>query len=371
MMNRIAGWLKEWGLDALPWDSPGLFRPGDYILSRLLELSEQVDGAIIIFADEDKAWYHADAQPQPRDNVLIEYGIFASRLGRQRTVVCRKGNPKTASDLGGLIFLQFRGKQQDADARERLQHWSNDLPELIRQDREKEEQRRKAERKALQSGIDAVLQLPSDPERTIEIVTGSLRGIRDVDVIVSSENCDLQPARYYEASMSGTLRYLDAEKNESDLRVTRDAYVESLEAAKAKAGVQVPVLLGAVIVTPTTGLRRQGVKYVFHAATVQGAIETGYSAREEAIDEAIRNSFGRFTALAGAEKLESILFPVFGGGTGRLGPDSIAGRMIPAIEAGMNENPKVRRTLILAYIESHRRALRDAAASAGWKKKRG
>jgi hypothetical protein len=40
----------------------------------------------------------------------------------------------------------------------------------------------------------------------------------------SSENTDLQPSRYYDPTMSGSLRYLDAEKNDVDLRVTRDAY---------------------------------------------------------------------------------------------------------------------------------------------------
>jgi O-acetyl-ADP-ribose deacetylase (regulator of RNase III) len=369
LMYRVAGWLKKWDLEPLPWDTPGLFRPGDYILGRLLELSEQVDAAVMIFADEDKKWYHADAQPQPRDNVLIEYGIFAGRLGRMRTVVCRKGNPKTASDLGGLIFIQFGAKQRDDDSKERLQYWAKDLPSLIRQSREKEEQRRKAERAALPSGVDAVFGLPSNPKRTIAIVTGSLRNIRDADVIVSSENTDLQPARYYDPSMSGTLRYLDAEKNESDLRVTRDAYLESLEAAKVEARVQVPVLPGAVIAVPTTGLLRQGVKYVFHAATVQGAIETGYSAREEAIDEAIANCFRRFSTLSKTDSLRSILFPVFGAGAGRLGSDSIAPRMIAAIQKGMEEHGAVNRVVMFAHIEPHRRALREAAAAAGWKLK--
>jgi hypothetical protein len=201
-MDAVAGWLREWGCDAVAWDSFGLFRPGDYILARLLELSEAVDAAIIIFSDEDKKWYRKEAQPQPRDNVLIEYGIFASRLGRERTIVCRKGFPKTASDLGGLVFVQFRKQLPDDKAKKRLRDWAANLPPLISKAREREHDLRKTENAAL-PGVDVRFTLPSDPKRTIAIITGSLRDVRDIDVIVSSENTDLQPARYYDRSMSG------------------------------------------------------------------------------------------------------------------------------------------------------------------------
>jgi hypothetical protein len=60
---------------------------------------------------------YPDAQPQPRDNVLIEYGIFASSLGRERTIIWRSGNPKQASDLGGLVFIQYgNGRQEQQEA---------------------------------------------------------------------------------------------------------------------------------------------------------------------------------------------------------------------------------------------------------------
>src|SRR5205823_1276540 len=150
-------------------------RPGDYILARLLELSEHVDAALVIFGEEDKQWYHAEAQPQPRDNVLIEYGIFASRLGRQRTVVCRKGKPKNASDLGGLIFLQFGNPRQDDDAKERLRHWADALPDLIRQARKKETEVSRTTEAALPSGVDSSFTFLSDTNRNVMIVTGSLR----------------------------------------------------------------------------------------------------------------------------------------------------------------------------------------------------
>jgi O-acetyl-ADP-ribose deacetylase (regulator of RNase III) len=364
LMDQIAGWLKEWGLSPLPWDKVGLFRPGDYILERLLQFSGEVDAAVIIFGDEDRQWYHADAQPQPRDNVLIEYGIFASRLGRDRTIVCRTGRPKTASDLGGLVFVQIGKRNGTIDARKRLKDWALALPDLVSRAREREAQRQQDANAPLPSRVDAVFLFP-DRTRRLEIVTGSLRDIRDVDVIVSSDNTDLQPSRIDERSMSGTLRYLDAERNPADLHVTRDAYVEALDAAKLREAVRLPTRPGAVIPAPTTGLRQQGVKYVFHAAVVQGMVETGYRATPDTIDETVRNCFRRFSDLAANEPLTSILFPVFGVGAGQLSVDAAVRRLLDTIVGGMPANSPARRVVVFVFVEPHRRVVNDRAEAMG------
>ena len=53
-MYKLAEWLSERGVTPMKWDDPGLFQAGDYILERLLEISYSVDGAVIIFGDEDQ-----------------------------------------------------------------------------------------------------------------------------------------------------------------------------------------------------------------------------------------------------------------------------------------------------------------------------
>jgi O-acetyl-ADP-ribose deacetylase (regulator of RNase III) len=370
-MHDIAGWLKDWNAEPLPWDKVGLFQPGDYILERLLEISQMVDGALILFGDEDREWYHEGAQPQPRDNVLIEYGIFASELGRERTVVCRTGAPKNASDLGGLIFLQFGGtKANDDDARNRLRDWVRKLPELTVNARDAERARRDKANAPMASDVDAVYRPPWDPTREVRIQTGALKDIRNIDVIVSSENTDLQPARFYDRSMSGALRYLDAEKNKMSLRVRRDAYLESLTVAITHQEVELPVLPGSVLPVPTTGLREQGVKYVFHAAVVEGKVGQGYLASETAIGDAIRNCFARFAELSAQDQVQSILFPMFGVGSGRLGEDGAAEEIVSAIDKEMRAT-SAKVVCLYAFVEAHRVAFRNAAETARWVKEKG
>src|SRR4051794_15504168 len=50
--------------------------------------------------------------------------------------------------------------------------------------------------------------------RTIVIVTGDLLDVRDVDIWVSSENTNMQPARYHDRSISALVRYYGAAKDE-------------------------------------------------------------------------------------------------------------------------------------------------------------
>jgi hypothetical protein len=116
-MHGIARSLEEFGHDTLPWDQPGVFPPGRYPFDVLIEISRSVDAAVFVFAEDDQTWYRGNDNRQPRDNVLIEYGVFAGTLGPERALICRNGQPKTASDLAGLTHIDIsRGKQESARA---------------------------------------------------------------------------------------------------------------------------------------------------------------------------------------------------------------------------------------------------------------
>jgi hypothetical protein len=116
-MHTIARSLEALGHDPLPWDLPGVFPPGRYTFDVLIEVSRSVDAAVFVFAEDDLGWYRGNDNRQPRDNVLIEYGLFAGTLGPERALICRHGQPKTASDLAGLTHIDIsRGKNEAARA---------------------------------------------------------------------------------------------------------------------------------------------------------------------------------------------------------------------------------------------------------------
>ena len=105
-MRLVADWIEENDHEPLPWDDQ--FLPGELTLSRLIELSELVDAAAFVFAEDDQVWYRSDAVGQPRDNVLVEYGLFAGALGPERAIICMLGSPKIAVDLQGITTLDLK-----------------------------------------------------------------------------------------------------------------------------------------------------------------------------------------------------------------------------------------------------------------------
>src|SRR5215203_1267290 len=90
-----------------PWTTT--FNPGRSTLDRLVELSQEVDFAAFVFAQDD--WTTTDAsqsgQASPRDNVVFEAGLFGGALGMRRTFILHAHGSKLPSDLLGLTSVRY------------------------------------------------------------------------------------------------------------------------------------------------------------------------------------------------------------------------------------------------------------------------
>ena len=93
--------------DVEPWTTT--FNPGRSTLDRLVELSQEVDFAAFVFAQDD--WTMADpaqaGQASPRDNVVFEAGLFGGALGIRRTFILHANDSKLPSDLLGLTSVRY------------------------------------------------------------------------------------------------------------------------------------------------------------------------------------------------------------------------------------------------------------------------
>ena len=94
-------------VDVEPWTTT--FNPGRNTLDRLVELSQEVDFAAFVFAQDD--WTTTEAAPSgeaaPRDNVVFEAGLFGGALGIRRTFILHANGSKLPTDLLGLTSVRY------------------------------------------------------------------------------------------------------------------------------------------------------------------------------------------------------------------------------------------------------------------------
>lgn len=105
----------------VPWTTS--FNPGTTTLERLLELTQEVDFAAFVFAQDDWTTVSPSATPDsesgqasPRDNVVFEAGLFGGTLGMRRTLILHANGSKLPSDLLGLTCVRY-GETSAAEMR--------------------------------------------------------------------------------------------------------------------------------------------------------------------------------------------------------------------------------------------------------------
>ena len=123
--------------DVEPWTTT--FNPGRSTLDRLVELSQEVDFAAFVFAQDD--WTTTDAsqsgQASPRDNVVFEAGLFGGALGIRRTFILHANGSKLPTDLLGLTSVRYDPADQPGGD-------SRDQPEAPQGDRGRGSPRRRS-----------------------------------------------------------------------------------------------------------------------------------------------------------------------------------------------------------------------------------
>jgi predicted nucleotide-binding protein with TIR-like domain len=116
LLQAITRGLEEVA-DVEPWTTT--FNPGRSTLDRLVELSQEVDFAAFVFAQDD--WTTTDAsqsgEASPRDNVVFEAGLFGGALGIRRTFILHAHGSKLPSDLLGLTSVRYDPATSPAEVR--------------------------------------------------------------------------------------------------------------------------------------------------------------------------------------------------------------------------------------------------------------
>lgn len=114
--------IEELGHVPITWTDPKIFIPTDFAYESLFKVLEEVDGAIFIFNKDDTVWYREKEFNKVRDNVLLEYGMFAGKLGRNKVTMACKDNPDIATDLMGVNYIDL---EKMMSAKKKIEIWLN------------------------------------------------------------------------------------------------------------------------------------------------------------------------------------------------------------------------------------------------------
>lgn len=128
IMEDIAYQLQILDCDTLRWNEDGknIFPAGHNIIDSLIEITKMVDAAVFVFNEDDKIWNKkssVEGMNVVRDNVLLEYGLFAGVLGKEKVCMICRGNVHIPSDLLGVKYID--GTKGDMIIKKQLEDWIN------------------------------------------------------------------------------------------------------------------------------------------------------------------------------------------------------------------------------------------------------
>ncbi|MFF7348450.1 Appr-1-p processing protein [Streptomyces antimycoticus] len=166
--------------------------------------------------------------------------------------------------------------------------------------------------------VDSV---PVDARSTFTLHVSPIELLRDIEVLVSSENIYLEMSKTFRPTVSGALRLAAAVRDPAG-EIVDDVLARELAGwLRAHGRPGLPVRPGTVVPTAPGALTARGVRRIYHAAVATPRDDT-YEVRPESIARAVSACF----ALARAERdryepaLSSICFPLLGAGRGGLAP---------------------------------------------------
>jgi prolyl-tRNA editing enzyme YbaK/EbsC (Cys-tRNA(Pro) deacylase) len=129
--RHIRAILENLQAEVIGWRDT--FHAGDHPLDALLETARGVDGALLIATPDDTGALRGQENTIPRDNVLVELGIFLSQLGKNRAALVLVQSPdgtaaRLPSDFHGITVITFE-PDKPANNESRLKSWMDRVRE--------------------------------------------------------------------------------------------------------------------------------------------------------------------------------------------------------------------------------------------------
>ncbi|GAA2260405.1 hypothetical protein GCM10010232_59460 [Streptomyces amakusaensis] len=166
-----------------------------------------------------------------------------------------------------------------------------------------------------------VERVPVDASTSFTLHVSPIELLRDIDILVSSENVYLEMSKTFRPTVSGSLRLAAAVRDPAG-EIVDDVLVRELgDWLRANGRPGLPVRSGTVVPTSPGALAARGVRRIYHAA-VATPYEDTYRVGPESIARAVASCFAlaREEEAREGRRLSSLCFPLLGAGRGGLTP---------------------------------------------------
>ena len=271
-------------------------------------------------------------------NVFYELGVRQA-LRSSTTILIRRKGTKVPFNIKGLKVIDYDSDDMESVAKTKLK-----IIEYIGEGLKAETSdslvhdvlslRINTQPKVLKETKTIEYNIQNTPGKFVCIITGDIQKIKGINIWVNSENTNMQMARFFDLSVSSVIRYLGSEKSPAGV-VTKDFIADDL---KTIVGSQNTVPPATIIATTSGQLEASHqVKYIFHAASVSGALGYGYTPIPN-LEDCVSNSLD-LAASGDFENCSSILFPLMGTGTARGDLSLTVGPLIDAAIEHLRLNP--------------------------------
>lgn len=96
----------------VPWYADANWQAGLSFLENILLHAESVDAALLLATPDDFVTSREVQGATPRDNIILEAGVFNGALGRERTIllVPRASQVKLPTDYSGIVYKGYDGE---------------------------------------------------------------------------------------------------------------------------------------------------------------------------------------------------------------------------------------------------------------------
>ena len=197
------------------------------------------------------------------------------------------------------------------------------------------------------------------PSKLIELVTGDLADIDDMDVWVNPENTRMEFGRLHEASISATIRYLGSRRDRHGF--VRDDMIARLLAQRAGGHqLRTGVEPSTALITEAGMLRKTNkVRLLVHTAAYQGEPGRGYrliGAYRKCVSNALAaiDAENRRFGMSPKRALKSVLFPLLGTRSGGESPHERAQGLIQTAQQYLLNWPdsRIERVAFLCHTQA-------------------